>query len=212
MKKETRYLIDALRGSDEQSRFEAAYELRRIRDPMSIAALTDTLQDSSIRVRLAAVMALAAIDSPETRALLSHHLLTHDCAEVRARCGVVMGMIGSEEFVPVLVRALSDKSPKVRASAARSLGEIGVSDGEDKLRSLLNDKNSSVRFAACFALVQMGHVDQHLLEVAQQLAIAEPVSRRAEVDRVQSYGIETLDERDLLEIVRQKMRGQSDNQ
>jgi HEAT repeat protein len=75
--------------------------------------------------------------------------------EMRFLCVQLLGFSGARSAVPVLVAALSDKSPRVRAEACRSLEDLGAVDAVPVLRNRLDDMDEDVRMAAAEALEEI---------------------------------------------------------
>ena len=63
-----------------------------------------------------------------------------------------LGILRNRSAVPMLVKALGDKSPEMRCAAALSLSACGNRDAVQPLMALLKDKNSTVARAAAGAL------------------------------------------------------------
>ena len=68
-----------------------------------------------------------------------------------------LGLIGSKDAVPSLIKALQqDQDPEVRVSAAEALGQIGLEDAVPALIKALQDEDIDVRLYAAWALERMG--------------------------------------------------------
>ena len=68
-----------------------------------------------------------------------------------------LGLIGSKDAVPSLIKALQqDQDPEVRVSAAEALGQIGLEDAVPALIKALQDEDIDVRLNAARALERMG--------------------------------------------------------
>ena len=68
-----------------------------------------------------------------------------------------LGLIGSKDAVPSLIKALQqDQDPEVRVSAAEALGEIGSEDAVPTLIQVLQDENVGVRRRVAGALGRIG--------------------------------------------------------
>jgi HEAT repeat protein len=113
------------------------------------AALALGLRDEDVRVRLAAVRALADVGTKTEITVLPRSLLgavTRDeSADVRAAAASALGSFrsrtSSEVKIPPLIEALRDRDRQVRFDAATALGRIGpvASPAIPSLVALLND-------------------------------------------------------------------------
>ena len=94
-------------------------------------------------------------------------LTSHPDASVRARAVHVLGAIGSEQAVTVVVQALHDPASAVRQAAARAIGELGHWDGALALASHLGDTSFPVRREAALSLRRLGSVGVLVLRRAR---------------------------------------------
>lgn len=120
-------LVNSLKSSKSGVRRKAARELGRAgSDPeVVIRQSARALRDRDLRVRLAAVSALAGAGSKAIPLLLE--ALDCGCTGVRRQAAAALGDIESPpaEVVSALARALRDDHVKVAQAAARALGQFG---------------------------------------------------------------------------------------
>lgn len=74
----------------------------------------------------------------------------------RAHSAVALGAAKEKRAIPLLVRALRDKSPKVRAAAARAMSFVSDPSAIDALAESLKDADADVRADAAFSLSLIG--------------------------------------------------------
>jgi len=90
-------------------------------------------------------------------------------AKLRVTCVDILGEIGDESAVPVVISVLEEKRMTMRYTAARSLGNIGDNRAAPGLIKLLKDDEWEVRFFTSQALGKIGDATaskplSHLLE------------------------------------------------
>jgi len=78
--------------------------------------------------------------------------LNHKNRYVRMNAAVVLGLLGGEETVTCLIRALNDDAWEVRAASARALGMLKAPEAVEPLARALNDECWVVRYAAAWSL------------------------------------------------------------
>ena len=86
------------------------------------------------------------------------HTLTLDDERVREEAVRALGTLGDKRGVPILMKALHDKSRQVREEAAKSLGKIRDPTVIPPLMETLKDPQRNVREAAVQALAACGEV------------------------------------------------------
>ena len=77
-------------------------------------------------------------------------------ADLRVVCVDILGEIGDERAVPVIIDVLKEDRMTMRYNAARALGNIADKRAAPALIGLLNDKEWQVRFYAVEALGKIG--------------------------------------------------------
>ncbi len=93
------------------------------------------------------------------------HLLSNPDFTVRRIAAYILGKIGNESSVEILVEALGDDNPDVRKSAAQALNRLGKIAIPLLIRALGNI-SKDVRASAVWALSKMGNiVIEPLIEV-----------------------------------------------
>jgi HEAT repeat protein len=108
-------------------------------------------EEKTIRMRSAAVDALATSASPDIEAVLIEVLRTGD-ALMRQSAAEALARQGKSEAVPALSEALQDDNPWVRRAAAYALGHIGDQRAVGVLIDKLADETVIVRRSATYAL------------------------------------------------------------
>jgi HEAT repeat protein len=166
-------------------RAEGARALGLVREPSSVGALLDALDEAHEEVRAAAVDALGRVGDPACGPALlarlrdeSRHqrarvveairslgpsivpvLLTHarEQAADAATTVDILGVVGGAAASDSLVEWAGDADPVVRAAALRAIGTIGLNDRSFfyALRGL-NDEDPEVRGMAARALGRSG--------------------------------------------------------
>lgn len=124
------YIVQAVHDQDSQVRWTAVKALQSFTGQDAISALLEALHDEEAVVSDAAAEALAAIGKPAFEKLV--HLLTDDNPTVRGAVVEILGKIGDEEAIPLLVDALADRmiphleTRRICDIAAESLENIGT--------------------------------------------------------------------------------------
>jgi len=144
-------LIPLLSDVSSEVRWEAAIALGEINDPRAAPSLRQSLRDPDKYVRYGAASALRKMgrepESDEERAFqsvglqewqavqaigepaipaLSRVLYDRD-SDVRIQAIEILGSIGNEQAVPVLIRSLADENPGVRWKAVLAAPKCGAS-------------------------------------------------------------------------------------
>ena len=124
---------------------------------------------------LEAFRGLGAAALPE---LLSH--FPQASSVERALVAFLLGELGCQEGIGLLLAGLSDESPALRASCASSLGRLAPRGVSRQLAELLTDSHAQVREAALEALQRVSGADPaELAGLCAELAqSALPVKRR----------------------------------
>jgi HEAT repeat protein len=100
------------------------------------------------------VDALVAIGDQELEAI--HRALSMESLRIKTILLEVLGRIGKEASVPILLQALEDSHEEVRVAAAKALGQIRSSVAVDPLIRRLRDSFGHIRRAAASSLGAMG--------------------------------------------------------
>ena len=150
-------IAKTLRDAKSRLKWTRAHALRvlgEIRVPASVPVVLQALEDRDPDVRNVAARALGRMKLQATDEALVGLLGRHDQA-VSARIAAMCIEIGTRT-APILVRTLSDGSPKARFWAARILGEIKDGPAAPALGEALKDPEPDVRSAAARALGTIG--------------------------------------------------------
>jgi HEAT repeat protein len=119
-KGDSEYLIRAL--TDPVTRSWAARYLGKLRVVEAIPPLLRLLDASNPHARMAATDALGMLQASEAAGPLAELAEDDPSEAVRCHAVAVLGRIGDERTVPVLVRLLGSSSRWVRMNAAAALG------------------------------------------------------------------------------------------
>lgn len=151
-------LVEALGDDHPFVRWQAGLALagrrvgwQKLIDILRNKTATAGYEEKTVRMRSAAVDALAASASPEIEAVLIEVLRTGN-ALMRQSAAEALARQGKSEAVPVLSQALQDDNPWVRRAAAYALGHIGDQSAAAVLIDKLADETMLVRRSAAYAL------------------------------------------------------------
>lgn len=81
--------------------------------------------------------------------------LTDSDALIRASSIEIVTTSGRREFMPIVVKLLSDKSIPVRFAAAVAIGDMKYVPGQSALQKALRDKDENVKIAAAYGLTKI---------------------------------------------------------
>lgn len=142
---------------DPRRRARAAEALGEFMDHHAVPELTEAaLGDREVEVRVAAVHALARLNSEVGLATLSDTLNDKDPAVKLATLSELTTHGGFRDFGS-LIALLGDKDADVRARAARLCGEYRIPESEASLMAMLvGDEAQKARKAAAWALGRVG--------------------------------------------------------
>ena len=169
-------------------RLHAIESLSRNRDPRSIEALNNALNDPATRVRLKAIDVLAAIGDPSS---VEPILTKIDDPEriVGLTAIEALGELRDTRAVESLSNLITRPDPNVRVTAITALGEIGSNKCTEIILGCLKDSDKYIRSAAILALSNIG--DPRAIN-----PLTEALSREVENDTLSSlivYALEKLD-------------------
>ncbi|MEA5477709.1 HEAT repeat domain-containing protein [Pseudanabaena galeata UHCC 0370] len=151
-------LIFALKDSDGDVRINAVKALGKIGSDKAIESLIFALKDSYYYVCRAAIESLSCINSQQVVDLLSINFKDSDKSDKNVRVNTieVLGNIGSETAVELLISALKDSYRHVCIEALRALGKIGGERATKALIRNLKNSNDNVISSAAQALGNIG--------------------------------------------------------
>ena len=167
-------LMELFNDPDSRVRENAASLLGRFWDIVPVTGLTESLKDSSSRVRAKVARTLGTKGSEAKSAVpaLIEALKDAD-SYVRENTAEALGRIGpaAKDAVPALARALDDTDKPVREKAAEALGKFGqeAKAAVPALAKSLKDPAAGVRQKAAWALLNLGPAAE---EAAAGLAAA----------------------------------------
>ena len=148
-----------------EARSQAAAGLGKIATPTAVATLIKTLTDDDLKLRSAAIAALARAGRSEAAAPVSASVLTQldsalrdPSASVRTGAAQALQVIAAPQANPGLIAILdsTQNDPKQRIAAANALGFAGNRAAVAPLIRALNDSDGEVNLAAKNALAAIG--------------------------------------------------------
>ncbi len=157
------YIQKAFNHEDLRVRREAIQALGLIGGPKATALLVKSLTDSDVRIRCMAAINLGKGGKktgliPLLEVVQSKDFYKREPTEIRAFFNAI-GMVGSNEAVPVLQQLLERKSwfgrgktDEIRIGAASALATIGTPDAKAILEEGRNSKEETIRDACMQAL------------------------------------------------------------
>ena len=179
-------LIDALRGSDEDQRLNAALTLSKI-GKAAVPEVAKLLGDAKTETRFYAIWTLGWIgpDAAETETALVR-AMADKSDDIRRKAAYALGRIGTKAPLPTLTSALSDPNADVRTSASDALGHFG-SDAVQSLIAVL-DSPEPARSAAAHALGSIGSDAKAAIEPLRKHLLAGDDSAAAMADALGKIG------------------------
>jgi len=157
------YIQKAFNHEENRVRREAIQALGLIGSPKAIGLLVRALTDNDVRIRCMAAINLGKGGKkvgliPLIEVVQSKDFYKREPAEIKAFFNAI-GMVGSNEAVPVLQQLLERKSwfsrgktDEIRIGAANALAIIGTPDARAVLEVGKNSKEESIREACAQAL------------------------------------------------------------
>ncbi len=156
-------LIEMLQDLDDWVRYEAVKSLGKIGDIRAVKPLAQMLLNESLEMRKAVLTSLRQIGNVnEPLPDLISAVVEHKNSERRYAAARALGMVGEEQAVAPLVRALCDTMP-VKRAAACSLMRIGSSSTKSLIKEIHNSDDDYVRFLIARILGQIG--DKRIVEL-----------------------------------------------
>ena len=133
-------------------RLEIVESLGFLQDNAAGPALERALQDSSSRIRQAAILSIGLVGYKAARPTLENILRTDRSIESRERALEAIALLRDPEAAPLLESLLGHPDDKYRELAAEGLGRIGH-DPEILKARYDTEKKNNVRNALAFALI-----------------------------------------------------------
>ncbi len=157
------YIQRAMNHEDIRVRREAIQALGLIGGPKAVALLVKSLTDNDVRIRCMAAINLGKVGKkaglvPLLEVVQSKDFYKREPAEIKAFFNAI-GMVGSNEAVPVLQQLLERKSwfgrgktDEIRIGAANAMAMVGTPEAKVILEEGKNSKDESIRDACIQAL------------------------------------------------------------
>jgi hypothetical protein len=157
------YIQRAMSHEEIRVRREAIQALGLIGGPKAIGLLVKSLTDNDVRIRCMAAINLGKVGKkaglvPLLEVVQSKEFYKREPAEIKAFFNAI-GMVGSNEAVPVLQQLLERKSwfgrgktDEIRLGAANAMAMIGSPEARAVLEEGKNSKDESIRDACAQAL------------------------------------------------------------
>jgi HEAT repeat protein len=157
------YIQKVFNHEEIRVRREAVQALGLIGSPKAIGLLIRALTDNDVRIRCMAAINLGKVGKksgliPLLEVVQSKDFYKREPAEIKAFFNAI-GMVGSNEAIPVLQQLLERKSwfgrgkaDEIRNGAANAMAMIGTSEAKAILEEGRNSKEESIRDACAQAL------------------------------------------------------------
>lgn len=186
--KSVKLLINALKDSNQEVRFNAARALGMMENPEAFDILMDALNtymdsnlDSTEQVPLeedtqiffeedsiiGAIIALGKIKNMVSITLLKKLYQQEKNARIRASVIMALGMMNSDKLMPVFQSALRDEDPRVRANAIEAIEGIKSGSIVGIIQPYLEDPNNRVRANVAKAIWKYG--DYYAIETLSEM-------------------------------------------
>jgi HEAT repeat protein len=136
-------LITALRDPDTAVIAKAAFSLGQIGDQRALPTLVHLLGHSEREIQTTIVSVMESFGTAAIEPLLG--LLQHERWQIREQAADILGLIGSQEIIPLLITALEDEQWQVRFAIVTALGSIGGSSAKTVLQKMGTDLEIRVR-------------------------------------------------------------------
>ncbi len=175
--KSAKLLINALKDSNQEVRFNAARALGMMENPEAFDILMDALNnyiDSNLNSSpqeeneeetqifleedsiIGAIIALGKIKNWISISLLKRLYQKEKNARIRASVIMALGMMNSDKLMPVFQNALRDEDPRVRANAIEAIEGIKSGSIVGIIQPYLEDPNNRVRANVAKAIWKYG--------------------------------------------------------
>ncbi len=141
-------------------------EVRSMKERHDIPGLIRALKHQETRIQWEAAEALGELGKEDISPLVA--AIRRRNRDVRLGVIEAFGRIKDASTVPILIEALSDKSPEVRWEGALALGEIGDVSAIPALVQALSDRDKYVRYGAAQALQALRWIPRGETEQAYQ--------------------------------------------
>jgi HEAT repeat protein len=157
------YIQKVFNHEENRVRREAVQALGLIGGPKAIGLLVRALTDNDVRIRCMAAINLGKVGKkagliPLLEVVQSKDFYKREPAEIKAFFNAI-GMVGSNEAIPVLQQLLERKSwfgrgktDEIRMGAANALATVGTPDAKAILEEGKNSKDETIRGACTQAL------------------------------------------------------------
>lgn len=175
--KSAKLLIEALKDSNQEVRFNAARALGMMENPEAFDILMNALNnyiDSNLNSNnqnsieeetqifleedsiIGAIIALGKIKNWISISLLKRLYQQEKNARIRASVIMALGMMASDKLMPVFQSALRDEDPRVRANAIEAIEGIKSGSIVGIIQPYLEDPNNRVRANVAKAIWKYG--------------------------------------------------------
>jgi HEAT repeat protein len=140
-------IIKALEDPSPQVRRQAASTLAKLRDPRSVQALLQQLDEHPDLVEEETVEALGDLGD-EAAVPILNRMLASPSPLLRRAAAKALGRIGSDESAQPLLEAAQDGDPDLRRASLQALRYLAVEEAGTVAIEALDDPHPSVRVAA----------------------------------------------------------------
>ena len=173
-----RALLQNLQADSPALRQAAATALAKLKDPSSVAILSETLRSASPERVVAAMQFLESFGAEQANEALVD-LLHHPDARVRATAVSTLGRRAGARCVDQITPLLNDPDARVRANTVEALATVEDPDLVEKLRPLLQDPSTRARVNTVLTIATIQGVSAALesLPLMQELAAGDAAAR-----------------------------------
>jgi len=175
-----RSLLRNLQGDNPALREAAASALSKLRDPSSLALLSNTLRSENAERVVVAIQFLERFGSDDATEAITA-LLAHPNPRVRATAVSALGRRAGAKTIERLTPLLQDPDPRVRANVVETLALTKDASVLEKIRPLLRDASTRARINAMITIAEVEGVSAaaEWMPVFRQLAHGDHQARSA---------------------------------
>ena len=136
-------LMYALQDTDTAVVSKAAFGLGQIGDARAIPALVAIVGHENRDVQTMLITVLERFGMVSVQPLMA--IMTNERWQVREQAADILGQIGDQQALPVLIEALKDEMWQVRFAAVTALGHMGGAQAKAALQNMSADPEQRVQ-------------------------------------------------------------------
>ncbi|MCD6412845.1 MAG: HEAT repeat domain-containing protein [Elusimicrobia bacterium] len=145
------------KDSDFGVRAQAAESLGNLRNRKATPALIKALGDKNRNVRAAVIVAFGYLRDKSAVEPLMNYYKSEDDLGLRISALNVLGVLGDEKALPLMIESLKDKNSRIRTIAAQALGRLRNPKATKPLLEATRDSDKNVRLYAVRSLGEVGN-------------------------------------------------------